>query len=175
MLIVFSVVVFVDRAQAQEDPNQVINYEVEKERLSPDSPFLDQSPRIDEEAAFQEKTDAGQENYQVLSHKAICRTLPQNMWVLTLAAYVFLLIFNLTYGIDPKQKTRWFWEALYTILALLAWYTFDECKSNTWFAQSVILIGLTIYFFYLYHFKKYQAQPNLKSKEDENTAQLPLK
>lgn len=173
ILAVFSMMFFLDFTSAAEN-NGAIQFEIKKENVSPDSPFLNPEPRIDKEAASIEKTDEGEKNYEILlKQNNHCASFPQSLWVMLLAAYVFLLIFNLTYEFGKNEKLRWFWEALYTILALFAWFKFDECRQFSWFAQSVILEGIIIYAFYLYYFNKnHPAVPHIE--KEEKTAKLPL-
>ena len=173
--VIFSAIVFLDfTAASSEESAGVIEFEKKLEDLPKDSPFRDQEARIDSGAAAVEKKDNGRENYEILlSQNGGCFSLPQNMWVIMLAAYVFLLIFNLTYKLEAAVKLRWFWEGFYTVLALLTWYEFDGCKSNTWFAQSVILIGIIIYAFYLYYFSN-RPKTSRTKKEEENIKQEKL-
>ncbi len=123
------------------EKDEIIRFEIKKEDLSPNSPFLNSKPRIDTEAAMTEKN-------------AVCRSLPESWWVVLLAAYVFLLIFNLAYEFEKTRKKRWFWEAFYTLLAVLAWKKFDGCDQYVWFVQSVLINGFIIYSFYLYYLNK---------------------
>jgi hypothetical protein len=173
--VIFSAIVLLNfTAASDEESTGVIELEKKLEDLPEDSPFRDQEARINSGAAAVEKKGNGRENYEILlSQNGHCFSLPQNMWVMMLAAYVFLLIFNLTYKLKEAAKLRWFWETLYTALALLAWYEYDACRTNAWFAQSVILIGAIIYFFYFYDFNK-RLSPPAKKTELEKTAPLPF-
>lgn len=175
---VFSALFASDISLASENSNEPINFEIKKENLPSDSPFLNPEPRIDNEAASVEKENAGKQNYKLLNHKTNCASLPENFWVLILGAYIFLIIFNLSFQFEKTKHIRWFWESFYTILALLAWYNFDECRKNTWFAPSVIESGVIIYVYYFYFFKK-KFKKELKKEtrkeaEEEKTGQLPL-
>lgn len=123
----------------------------------------DSTPRIDTEAAAVVKEDG------TVKKVALCLSLPENAWVLLVGVYIALIIFNLTYKIREEKNIRWFWESLYTILALLAWYYFDECRTHNWFPPVIIETGLIIYAFYLYYFNK----PKIKKEEDKNL-RLPL-
>ncbi len=158
-------------ADSADNENNILEFELKRDELAPHSPFLDPSARVGEEAAAIEKTSEGQENYhRLLNEKTSCFSLPQNFWVVILAAYVLLLIFNLTWDLNKAQKIRWFWELFYSFLFLLIWFQFDECRQNNWFAQSLILIGLIIYFFYFYYHSRLISQISLANKE-ENEAQ----
>lgn len=134
-------------------------------------------PQISEEAAetVKEKEDQGKENYEILlKGNNHCRSLPQNLWVFLLGAYLFLLIFNLSFEFEKAINIRWFWESLYTILALLAWFNYDQCRTNTWFAPAVIESGIIIYAYYLYYFKRANRKKKLESSQEEKTARLPF-
>lgn len=126
------------------------------------------APTVGEEAASIEKEEGEKINSRDLISS--CNSLPENMWILVFGAYLFLLVFNLTYGIDKEKGTRWFWEALYTILALLAWESFDECRTNTWFPKITIMTFAIIYLYYLYYFNN-----KLAEKEKDRTLPLDLK
>ena len=102
----------------------------------------DFAPRIDSEAALVVKEDN-----QIIP---LCQTLPGELWILLLAAYLFLLFFNLFYDFEHAKKIRWFWEGFYTLLALGAWYFYDECHQNIWFPLYVLRLGVIVYLAYLY-------------------------
>ncbi len=131
------------------------------------------APKIDDEAASIAREEKKDTNNSAAKTIPACSTFPQGFWVFLLGAYVFLIFFNLSYDFAGSQKVHWFWEALYTVLALLAWYNFDQCRTNNWFAQSVFVVGIIIYAFYLYYFNK--NKPAVTRIEKENkTARLPL-
>jgi hypothetical protein len=171
VFVVFLTIFTLDSTLAQEKPsNNEINFEIKKDNLAPDSPFRDSQPRIDQGAAEIVKESEGAKNYQILlSENNHCASLPQNIWIILLGAYLFLIIFNLSYEFEKTRKIHWFWESLYTILALLAWYNFDECRKFTWFAPSVIESGIIIYAFYFYfrnNFNKKSPQ-NVETSNDK--------
>lgn len=97
-------------------------------------------PRIDKEAAAVMRSEK----------TAACFTFPANVWVFILCAYLFLLIFNLAYGYLKNSQIQWFWEFLYTALALGTWFYFDQCRASLWFPLYVLKLGIIIYLFYLY-------------------------
>jgi hypothetical protein len=172
VLAVFSLMFFLDVTLAAEN-NEPVQFEIKKENVSSDSPFLNPEPRIDEQAAEIIKEDGGNKNYQLLlKENSNCLSLPQGAWVMLLGAYIFLLIFNLTFEFGKRKEPQWFWEALYTVLALLAWYNFDECRKNNWFAQSVIVEGIVIYSFYLYFFGQKIKNDQAQNSEPENQGKL---
>lgn len=132
-------------------------------------------PQIDEEAAEIVKEDQGKENYEILLEgNNHCRSLPENLWVFLLGAYLFLIIFNLSFEFEKAGNIRWFWESLYTVLALLAWFNYDGCRTNTWFAPAVIESGIIIYAYYLYYFKRANRKKKIESSQEEKTAHLPF-
>jgi len=109
-------------------------------------------PQIDKEAAAVVKSEK----------TAICSTFPANVWVLILCGYLFLLVFNLAYGYLKNLHVQWFWEFLYTALAMGTWFYFDQCRTNLWFPLYVLKLGIIIYLFYLYFL-------NEKSQEKADT------
>ncbi|MEK7598645.1 MAG: hypothetical protein AAB487_02820 [Patescibacteria group bacterium] len=120
----------------------------------------DLSPRIDSEAAMVVK-----ENNQTLP---LCTTLPGELWIFLLAAYLFLLLFNLFYDFEKSNNIHWFWESLYTLLALWGWYIWDSCHLNLWFPLYILKLGIIVYLVYLYlYYKKKEIQP-LSDEDLEN-------
>ena len=119
----------------------------------------DLSPRIDSEAAMIER---------VIRSAPACQTLPGELWIFLLAAYLFLLFFNLFYDFESSSATHWFWESLYTVLALWGWYIYDTCHLNLWFPLYVLKLGIIVYLAYLYlYYKKKELQP-LSDEDLEN-------
>ncbi len=177
ILAVFFVLFVLNFSLASENDNGPINFEIKKENLPVDSPLLDPKPRIDNEAASIKKEDAGKNNYEaLLKENGRCASLPQNIWVMLLGAYIFLIIFNLSYKIEKTKYIHWSWESFYTILALLAWHNFDECRKNTWFAPAVIESGIIIYLFYLYFWNKLTKKIQITIElENEKQEKLDLK
>lgn len=86
----------------------------------------------------------GEENERVI--------LPVGIWVLLLATYLFLLIFNLGLTFGRRSSVQWFWETAYTVLALMSWFLLDQIRTNLWFPLYVMALGVLIYLFYLYFF-----------------------
>lgn len=106
-------------------------------------------PRIDDEAASVERVAVCN------AEKEACSTLPTGTWLFLLFAYCALLIFNLTYNFKKAVKTQWFWELLYTLLAIAAWYVWDSCgAANIWYPEFVLKTGIVIYGIYWYFFQK---------------------
>jgi len=118
----------------------------EEDRVAFQAP--DAVPRIDPEAAFIVKESSDEIN----SFRS-CGNLTQNIWALIFSAYLLLMIFNFAYDFDKIKSPHWFWEALYTLLALYAWYSLDKCRTNIWFPLVVIESSLIIFGFYVYVFK----------------------
>ncbi len=172
ILAVFFVIFFLDITLAAEN-NEPLKYEIKKEDLKSNSPFLNSEPRIDQQAAEITKEDEGEKNYAILlGENGNCVSLPQSAWVLLLGAYIFLLVFNLTFEFGKRKKLQWFWESLYTVLALLAWYQYDSCRTNSWFAQSVIIEGVVIYYFYFYYFSQKIKNNQTQNGQPENQGNL---
>jgi hypothetical protein len=119
----------------------------------------DLAPRIDPEAAT---------IVREVKTGPVCATLPGELWILLLAAYIFLLFFNLFYDFEQSIKIHWFWESLYALLALIGWYAWDGCHQNIWFPLYVLKLGIIVYLVYLYLFyKKKELQP-LTDEDLEN-------
>ena len=104
------------------------------------------SPRIDGEAAMVVKEDG-----RITS---VCQTLPPELWIFLLTAYLFLLLFNLFFDFEKSNKIHWFWEGFYALLALGAWHFYDACRQNLWFPLYVLKLGIIVYLVYLYLFYK---------------------
>lgn len=79
-----------------------------------------------------------------------CSTLPTEAWVFLLFAYIALLVYNFSFTFKKATSPQWFWETLYTVLALVAWYVFDGCQTHIWFPLMIIKTGLIIFIFYVY-------------------------
>src|SRR3989339_876433 len=101
------------------------------------------SGRIDEKAAFAVREEG-------VTKEIDCDQWPEKFWVFLFGAYLFLLVFNLSFGLKNKKKIQWFWELLITLLALWTWKKLDVCEMQPWFYYCVIESGVIIYFFYLY-------------------------
>lgn len=110
-------------------------------------------PRIDNEAAMIVIQDETKEATPASS----CFTLPVEMWVFVFLMYTALIIFNLAYGFDRPAHThtiQWFWETLYTLLFIVGWYVWDECRMQVWFPLAIVKTGLFVYAVYLYFFER---------------------
>lgn len=99
--------------------------------------------RIDEKAAFAVREEG-------LTREIDCEKWPEKFWVFLYGAYLFLLIFNLSFGLKDKKKLQWFWELLITLLVLWTWKELDVCQMQRWFFYCVLESGVIIYFFYAY-------------------------
>ena len=128
---------------------------VVEHRLSKDdAPVLNNSyakisqlsgPQIDKGAAMMDDT----ENVCLVYGEA-CASLPTSLWMMLLLAYMILLVGNLVYGFRRSLRVQWFWEMIYTVLAILAWYIFDECRIALWYPLYVFKMGVFIFAVYLY-------------------------
>ena len=105
-------------------------------------------PRIDNEAAA---IIRGDEKIKLTEEKNI---YSQNFWMLLFGAYIFLMIFNLSFDFRKKQKLQWFFESVLTFLAIFVWDQLDFGRENAWFAGVVLESGIIIYGFYFYFLKK---------------------
>jgi hypothetical protein len=104
----------------------------------------DGSGRIDEKAAF-----AVREENAI--REIDCLKWPEKFWVFLFGAYLFLLVFNVSFGLKRKKR-QWFWELLITLLTLWTWKELDVCQMQRWFYYCVLESGVIIYGFYLYSF-----------------------
>lgn len=108
-------------------------------------------PRIDDQAVAVERVSV----YN--TKEKTCLSLPTKIWLFLLFSYIALLIFNLSYNFGTATKIQWFWELLYTLLAIIAWYVWDQCGAvNIWYPEFVLKGGIVIYGIYLYFFEKKQ-------------------
>jgi len=78
-----------------------------------------------------------------------CQSWPLIKWILALITYLGILNFNNFYKIEKDQKTRWFWQLTFTMLAIVIWTIFDECRYYSWFPTVTLLTGLMSYMLYL--------------------------
>jgi len=101
------------------------------------------SGRIDEKAAFAVREEG-------VTKEIDCDQWPEKFWVFLFGAYLFLLVFNLSFGLKNKKKIQWFWELLITLLALWTWKKLDVCQMHPWFYYCILESGVIIYFFYAY-------------------------
>ncbi|MFA5777086.1 MAG: hypothetical protein WC906_01450 [Parcubacteria group bacterium] len=112
-------------------------------------------PRIDDEAAYTERnTEEINGNKLEIDKNNNEAVYSQNFWMLLFGAYLFLLIFNLSFEFGKKKKLQWFWEAVFTFLAVYVWDNLDSSRSNTWFPAVILESGIIIYGFYFYFFSK---------------------
>jgi len=161
--IIFSTLAFKNQQNLQNRPNgNVIFLQKESAQNYPfaNAPKISeiQGPRIDDQAAAVERVavcDNGKKG-------APCATFPARIWMFLLLAYIGLLIFNLAYDFESAVKIQWFWELLYTLLAIGAWFVWDpsiggqgSCGTmNLWYPEFVLKAGIVIYGIYLYFFRK---------------------
>ncbi|MDO8529257.1 MAG: hypothetical protein Q7S18_01155 [bacterium] len=114
-------------------------------------------PRIDNEAASTEKINRNSVDINrdlVVNNGNRKDIYPMNFWVFLFGAYVFILIFNLSFDFEKTQKMRLFWEIGYTFLAIFVWDKLDLAKENPWFPRIVIETFAIVYALYYYFFKK---------------------
>jgi len=130
-----------------------------EERVAPE-PILKiseiQGPQIDDEAAM-----------TILA--PVCSTLPAGLWVFLLIAYAALLIFNFSYTFEQAIRPQWFFELTLALLVLIAWYVWDECRTNIWFPFAIVKFGLIIFALYAYLLEK---KPLEKKEQPEKTESL---
>ncbi len=119
--------------------------------------------------AGQEESGIQGEETGTVAGKEECAPVAWWIFALMLIAYWIVMYFNLFYRIKEGENIRWFWEAVYTILALVGWYYLDRCRTNVWFVYISLISGFILYLFYLYLFRK-------KMNRDDNPdqAKLPL-
>jgi hypothetical protein len=111
-------------------------------------------PRIDDEAAM----IVVEESVAALP---ACTTLPAGVWVFLLAAYVALMVFNLSFGFAHPivaHRIQWFWEVLYTVAFIGMWYAWDGCQGAEWYPLAILRMGVFLYAVYLYFFDRRMRQ-----------------
>lgn len=81
---------------------------------------------------------------------AVPTSLPRVLWLFLLLAYVALLVFNFSYTFRTVTTPQWFWESLYTVLTLGAWYVLDPFMMHLWFPLTLVQSGLIIFILYVY-------------------------
>jgi hypothetical protein len=117
-------------------------------------------PHIDDEAAMVVVEDEAPAAALSVSVLPGCETLPAELWVFLLIAYVALIVFNLSYRFmlpalpADQQRIQWFWEALYTLVFIGMWYAWDGCRSAAWFPVEILKTGVFLYAAYLYFFDR---------------------
>jgi hypothetical protein len=77
-------------------------------------------------------------------------SLPRVLWLFLLLAYIALLVFNFSYTFRTVTSPQWFWESLYTVLTLGAWYVLDPFMVHLWFPLALVKSGLIVFILYLY-------------------------
>lgn len=102
-------------------------------------------PRIDDGAAM---IVAGE------SAALACQTLPLNLWMFLVIAYIALLVFNFSFTFQEADQPQWFWEVVFTFLFIAGWFVWDGCRSNVWFPFAIARFGLIIFALYIYLLKK---------------------
>ena len=113
--------------------------------------------RIDDDAAVIDTLTQD----RTVSFNALCISLPSVLWVALLFAYMVLLIGNFLYGVRHSLHVQWFWEFIYTLCALYAWYVFDGCHMNIWYPLYVLKMGLIIFGIYFYYMLKKQEKSDV--------------
>ena len=118
-------------------------------------------PRIDDQAAM---IVAGKPALVTTALAPLCFTLPINIWMFLVLAYVALMVFNFSYTFqqatsetgERATRPQWFWETLYTLLFIVGWFVWDECRSHIWFPFTVVKFGLIMFALYVYLWEKKQ-------------------
>lgn len=104
-------------------------------------------PRIDDEAAMIVVDEPV---------ASVCQTLPLNLWVFLVIAYIALLVFNFSFTFKEAIQPQWFWETLYTLSFIAGWFIWDGCRENIWFPFAIVKFSLIIFALYAYFLKKKQ-------------------
>ena len=131
--------------------------------VSPSEEKVEKSiPRIDDEAASIVKEDEVEKPISIKAPEKKGNIYSQNFWMLLFGFYLFLLIFNLSFEFGKKKKLQWFWEAVFTFLAIYVWDNLDITRSNTWFPGVILESGMVIYAFYFYFLNKKDFERDLE-------------
>lgn len=104
------------------------------------------------------------------AEEALCESWPLWVWIVLLILYAALFNFSSFREIKEANKIRWFWQAVYTIAALVIWYFFDKCRMYQWFPLVVVIIGMVSYWYYL-HILRNSVRQNNPEIEDTNRQQ----
>lgn len=150
----FSLAAFI---QAPSQPG-LISYGGDEQVTIAPQPILKISeirgPRIDDEAAMILVEEPAASSCATPAAASPCSTLPLGIWVFLAAAYVALLIFNFSYTFKQAVQPQWFFEAALTMLALIGWYAWDECRAAPWFPFAIVKSGLIVFALYAYLLEK---------------------
>lgn len=114
-------------------------------------------PHIDDGAAMVVVEDEVPVTTFSVAVSSSCATLPAEIWVFLLIAYVALLVFNLSYRFvlaADSHRIQWFWEIIYTCAFIGMWYAWDGCRGATWFPVEILKTGIFLYAAYLYFFDR---------------------
>lgn len=120
-------------------------------------------PRIDDEAASIVREDKAEKSVSTKILLGEENIYSQNFWMFLFGAYVFLMIFNLSFDFEKQRKIQWFLEAFLTFLAIFVWDQLDFERVNSWFPAVILESGIIIYGFYLYFMRK-RLSLNLENK-----------
>ena len=106
-----------------------------------------EGPRISDQGAYAKRVTVCEDQ------NINCFSLPGELWIFLIFSYAAILIFNLAYNFKKTNNTQLFWEAFYTLLAVLAWFAWDDCGLlNVWYVEFILKVGIVIYGTYLYLF-----------------------
>ena len=110
-------------------------------------------PRVDEKAScvVKECGDVFSQNIAPTSNE---NQFSNHFWIFLLGAYVFLLIFNFSFDFQKAKSPQWFWEAVFTFLAIFTWDNLDVARANAWFPGTLVEMAVIIYLYYLYFLRK---------------------
>jgi len=112
------------------------------------------APRIDEEAASIVREENVEKPASAKASTGEENIYTQNFWALLFGAYIFLMIFNLSFDFGKKKKVQWLLEAVLTFLAIFVWDQLDFARVNSWFPAVILESGIIIYGFYFYFIRK---------------------
>lgn len=159
LAILFPSIVFGENKRDQDQQGQDRGKDLQCPVVYDDTSYADEDviPRIDDEAASIVRDKDG----KIVEEKGAGMMAgknksgySQNFWMLLFGAYLFLLIFNLSFDFKKKNKIQWFWEALFTFLAIYVWDNLDIGRDNSWFPGVILESGVIIYAFYFYFLDK---------------------
>ena len=123
--------------------------------------------RIDDDAAMIVVEESATSSCAPQAAASACSTLPLDIWVFLLIAFVTLLVFNFSYTFKHTMKPQWGWEASYMVLFIIGWYAWDGCRDHVWFPFAVVKFSLIVFALYAYLLEK-----KLSEKTEKTTSLL---
>jgi RsiW-degrading membrane proteinase PrsW (M82 family) len=78
---------------------------------------------------------------------SLCTSLPNEVWLFLIGAYLALLIFNFKEAYKQQKPIGGVFEIFLSGMFLILWASFDNCHSTYWFPLLLLKSGLIVYIF----------------------------